>query len=103
MLADKDRIFTNIYGLEDISLKGAMSRGLWNGTKQILELGPEAICDVVNSKANKLILRLALRQFAGARQEFGCYLNSAIYAGCCRSSCCRRRCPLSPAFHNHDH
>ena len=47
MLADKDRIFTNIYGLEDLSLKGAMSRGLWDGTKKILELGPEAICDVV--------------------------------------------------------
>ena len=47
MLADKDRIFTNIYGLEDISLKGAKSRGLWDGTKKILELGPEAICDVV--------------------------------------------------------
>src|ERR1700758_768429 len=28
MLADKDRIFTNIYGLEDLSLTGAMSRGL---------------------------------------------------------------------------
>jgi len=47
MLADKDRIFTNIYGLEDLSLKGAMSRGLWDGTKKILELGPEAICDFV--------------------------------------------------------
>jgi NADH-quinone oxidoreductase subunit F len=47
MLADKDRIFTNIYGLEDTSLKGAMSRGLWDGTKRILEQGPESICDVV--------------------------------------------------------
>jgi NADH-quinone oxidoreductase subunit F len=47
MLADKDRIFTNIYGLEDTSLHGAMSRGLWDGTKKILELGPEGICDVM--------------------------------------------------------
>jgi len=47
MLADRDRIFTNIYGLEDISLKGAMSRGLWSGTKKILELGPDRICDDV--------------------------------------------------------
>jgi NADH-quinone oxidoreductase subunit F len=31
MLADKDRIFTNIYG-RDQSLAGAMSRGLWDGT-----------------------------------------------------------------------
>ena len=47
MLADRDRIFTNIFGLEDRSLKGAMSRGLWDGTKKILEQGPEAICDVM--------------------------------------------------------
>jgi len=47
MLADKDRIFTNIYGLEDRSLKGVRARGLWDGTKAILELGPESICDVM--------------------------------------------------------
>jgi NADH-quinone oxidoreductase subunit F len=47
MLADKDRIFTNIYGFEDQSVAGAKSRGLWDGTKAILALGPEAICDVV--------------------------------------------------------
>ncbi len=47
MLADKDRIFTNIYGFEDQSVAGAKSRGLWDGTKNILALGPEAICDVV--------------------------------------------------------
>ena len=33
MLADKDRIFTNIYGVHDSSLKGAMARGHWDGTK----------------------------------------------------------------------
>ena len=27
MLADKDRIFTNLYGMHDRSLKGAQSRG----------------------------------------------------------------------------
>src|SRR6195952_2481215 len=47
MLADKDRIFTNIYGFEDKSVAGAKARGLWDGTRKILELGPEAICDVV--------------------------------------------------------
>src|SRR6201999_1805458 len=47
MLADKDRIFTNIYGFEDKSVAGAKSRGLWDGTKKILEMTPEAICDVV--------------------------------------------------------
>jgi len=45
MLHDKDRIFTNIYGLQDKSLKGAMSRGLWDGTKQILEMGRDWIID----------------------------------------------------------
>ena len=31
MLADKDRIFTNLYGLHDAGLKGAMARGAWDG------------------------------------------------------------------------
>lgn len=43
MLQDQDRIFTNIYGLKDKSLKGAMSRGHWDGTKQILEKGRDWI------------------------------------------------------------
>ena len=47
MLADKDRIFTNIYGFEDKSVAGAKSRGLWDGTKNILALGPEGICDIM--------------------------------------------------------
>ena len=45
MLHDRDRIFTNIYGFQDKSLKGAMSRGLWDGTKQILEMGRDWIID----------------------------------------------------------
>ena len=47
MLADKDRIFTNLYGFEDWGLKGAIKRGAWDGTKAIIEKGPEAIVDVV--------------------------------------------------------
>ncbi|WP_417412056.1 NADH-quinone oxidoreductase subunit NuoF [Hoeflea sp.] len=43
MLADKDRIFTNIYGIYDKSLKGAMARGHWDGTKGILEKGRDWI------------------------------------------------------------
>ncbi|EFL89992.1 NADH-quinone oxidoreductase subunit NuoF [Ahrensia sp. R2A130] len=39
MLQDKDRIFTNIYGLHDKSLKGAMSRGHWSETKQFIANG----------------------------------------------------------------
>ncbi len=43
MLADKDRIFTNLYGQHDFSLKGAMARGHWDGTKAILEKGRDWI------------------------------------------------------------
>src|ERR1700709_51298 len=43
MLLDQDRIFTNSDGVKDKSLKGAMSRGHWDGTKQILEKGRDWI------------------------------------------------------------
>ncbi|HEY5082022.1 MAG TPA: NADH-quinone oxidoreductase subunit NuoF [Bauldia sp.] len=43
MLADKDRIFTNLYGLEDWGLKGAIARGQWDGTKAILDKGRDWI------------------------------------------------------------
>ena len=37
LLEDKDRIFTNIYGFHDSGLKGAMSRGSWDGTKFFID------------------------------------------------------------------
>ena len=43
MLQDKDRIFTNIYGRFDRSLQGAMARGHWDGTKDILVKGRDWI------------------------------------------------------------
>ena len=43
MLADKDRIFRNLYGLEDWGLAGARARGAWDGTKGILEKGRDWI------------------------------------------------------------
>jgi NADH-quinone oxidoreductase subunit F len=45
MLADKDRIFTNLYGLHSPGLEGARKRGDWDGTKAILERGRDAIID----------------------------------------------------------
>ncbi|MEM1049669.1 MAG: NADH-quinone oxidoreductase subunit NuoF [Pseudomonadota bacterium] len=45
MLADKDRIFTNIYGLHDWGLKGARQRGHWDGTKQMLDMGRDWIVE----------------------------------------------------------
>ncbi len=49
MLSDQDRIFTNIYGLKDKSLKGAMARGHWDGTKQLLEKGRDWIVNEVKA------------------------------------------------------
>jgi NADH-quinone oxidoreductase subunit F len=49
MLADKDRIFTNLYGMHDRSLKGAMARGQWDGTKDLLALGRDKIVEIVKA------------------------------------------------------
>src|SRR6201994_3374939 len=47
MLADKDRIFTNLYGFQDPGLEAAKKRGQWDNTKAIIDMGPEAIVDVM--------------------------------------------------------
>src|SRR6187431_675053 len=49
MLADKDRIFKNLYGQHDWGLKGARARGAWDGTKAILAKGRDAIIEEVKS------------------------------------------------------
>src|ERR1700742_3210986 len=41
MLADKDRIFKNLYGLDDWGLDGARQRGAWDGTKAIIDKGKD--------------------------------------------------------------
>ncbi|GGD06176.1 NADH-quinone oxidoreductase subunit NuoF [Aquisalinus flavus] len=43
MLQDKDRIFTNLYGLQDYRLEAAKQRGAWNATAEMLQMGPEWI------------------------------------------------------------
>src|SRR6202166_2591176 len=43
MLEDKDRIFTNLYGLGDVSLKGARARGQWDGAKALIDKGRDWI------------------------------------------------------------
>jgi len=43
MLADRDRIFTNLYGYQPWNLKAAQKRGDWDGTKALLARGPDAI------------------------------------------------------------
>ncbi|MBN8649308.1 MAG: NADH-quinone oxidoreductase subunit F, partial [Caulobacterales bacterium] len=43
ILEDKDRIFLNLYGLQDWGLEGAVKRGAWNGTKDIIDAGRDWI------------------------------------------------------------
>jgi NADH-quinone oxidoreductase subunit F len=45
MLADRDRIFTNLYGQHDWRLAGARARGDWDGTGAILARGRDALVD----------------------------------------------------------
>jgi NADH-quinone oxidoreductase subunit F len=52
MLQDKDRIFTNLYGQDDWRLDGARRRGVWDGTKKLLDLGRDEIIDQI--KASEL-------------------------------------------------
>ncbi|BCW89465.1 NADH-quinone oxidoreductase chain 1 [Alphaproteobacteria bacterium SO-S41] len=47
MLADKDRIFTNLYGIHSAGLDAARRRGDWDGTKAIIDTGRDAIVDVM--------------------------------------------------------
>ena len=49
MLEDKDRIFRNLYGLEDWRLPGARARGAWNGTKALIEKGHDWIINAVKA------------------------------------------------------
>jgi NADH-quinone oxidoreductase subunit F len=47
MLADKDRIFTNLYGEHDWRLSAARRRGDWDGTKDLIAKGREWILEQV--------------------------------------------------------
>jgi NADH-quinone oxidoreductase subunit F len=49
MLKQEDRIFTNLYGFEDWTLKGAKARGDWDNTMAILAMGPEKIIEEVKA------------------------------------------------------
>ena len=45
MLADADRIFTNLYGIHDWGLDAARRRGAWDNTKGLIEKGRDWIID----------------------------------------------------------
>ncbi|MBT4989321.1 MAG: NADH-quinone oxidoreductase subunit NuoF [Rickettsiales bacterium] len=48
-LRQEDKIFTNLYGMHDISLKGAVKRGDWKNTKEFIKKGPEWLIEEVKS------------------------------------------------------
>lgn len=48
-LADQDRVFTNLYGRHDWRLKGALKRGDWYKTKEIVQKGADWIISELNS------------------------------------------------------
>ena len=49
MLNNKDKIFTNLYGLEPYDLKAAYSRGDWDSTKVLMAKGPDWIIDEIKN------------------------------------------------------
>jgi NADH-quinone oxidoreductase subunit F len=49
MLADKDRIFTNLYGHNDWRLAAARRRGDWQGTRELILKGREWILEEVKA------------------------------------------------------
>ena len=49
MLADKDRIFTNVYGFQPWTIDAAMKRGDWDNTRALLDIGQDAIIDRIKA------------------------------------------------------
>ena len=48
-LSDKDRIFTNLYGLQDWRLPAARRRGNWDGTQGLIAKGRDWIIEEVRN------------------------------------------------------
>ena len=49
MLAEQDKIFSNLYGQQSAGLKEAKKRGDWDKTKNILKLGHDKVIDEVKN------------------------------------------------------
>ena len=47
MLKKEDKIFKNLYGHADWNLKGALVRGIWKNTKNILDKGSDYIVEEI--------------------------------------------------------
>ena len=48
-LADKDRIFTNVYGFQSPYLKAARQRGDWDETAKLMQIGEDPIIDMIKA------------------------------------------------------
>ena len=48
-LADKDRIFTNVYGFQSPGLKAAQARGDWDRTADLMKMGQDRIIEEVKA------------------------------------------------------
>jgi NADH-quinone oxidoreductase subunit F len=48
-LADKDRIFTNVYGFQSPYLKAAKQRGDWDDTGKLMQIGEDPIIEVIKA------------------------------------------------------
>ena len=49
MLKDQDRIFTNLYGMQDRTLAGARARGHWDGTANLIKKGRDWVVEEAKS------------------------------------------------------
>ena len=47
MLKEEDKIFKNLHGYDDWDLEGALRRGIWKNTKEILDKGSEYIIEEI--------------------------------------------------------
>src|SRR6476620_4572951 len=53
MLADRDRVFTNLYGEHDWHLAGARQSGDWSGTKEIIAKGRDWIVNEIKASGRR--------------------------------------------------
>lgn len=71
-LKDQDRVFTNLYGEGDWRLKGAMSRGDWYKTKELMWQGPDWLVQEAKDSGTRLTVR-----------DIALFLDDAIAAIIC--------------------
>ena len=52
MLKDEDRIFSNLYGMKDRTIRGVKGRGHWDGTAKLIKKGAGWIIDEIKRLNN---------------------------------------------------